>query len=62
MAKKKPKGEKLVEVIKRELRKRGYEEVEPNPDGGGVWSHPDWDGNTDHILQAVEDCFGRESD
>jgi hypothetical protein len=49
--------ERLVEVVKRELKARGYEEVEPNPHGGGIWTHPDWDGATDTILVAVCDAF-----
>ena len=52
----------LIEVLKRELRTRGYEEVEPNPNGGGVWSHPGWHGSTDHITEAIQDCFQREAE
>lgn len=57
--KKKVKREKLIDIIKRELRARGYREVEPNPHGGGVWSHEDeeW---TDRIVAAIQDCFDRE--
>lgn len=51
---------KLINLIKSALLERGYIEVEPNPNGGGVWSHPDWDGATDHILEAIRDCFERE--
>lgn len=48
----------LLDVIKRELVQRGYEEVEPG--GGGVWTHPEW-GTTDHIFPAIQDCFEREA-
>lgn len=47
-------GETLLEIVKRELCARGYEEVESY--GGDVWTHPDWDG-TDKILMAVQDAF-----
>lgn len=49
--------ERLLDVVKRELKARGYEEVEPNPDGGGVWTHPSWDGATDRIVAAITDAF-----
>lgn len=49
----------LLDLIKRELVQRGYEEVEPG--GGGVWTHPEWDA-TDHIFPAIQDCFEREAD
>lgn len=52
--------ETLLSVVKRELRARDYEEVEESPHGG-VWTHPDWDGATDKIVQALVDCFERES-
>jgi hypothetical protein len=54
-----PDRETLLEIVKRALRERGYEEVEPNPTGGGVWTHPDWDGGTDGIVPAITDCFER---
>lgn len=50
----------LLDVIKRELVQRGYEEVEPG--GSGVWTHPEWDGATDHIFPAIQDCFEREAE
>lgn len=50
----------LIEVVKRELRERGYVEAEPNPAGGGVWRSPE--GATDHILPMIEDCFEREAE
>lgn len=49
----------LLDLIKRELVQRGYEEVEPG--GSGVWTHPEWDGATDHIFPAIQDCFEREA-
>jgi hypothetical protein len=52
--------ETLLEIVKRELRARGYEEVEESQ-RGGVWTHPDWDGATDKIVPALADCFERES-
>lgn len=48
--------ETLLTVIKRELRARGYVEVEPNPAGGGLWQHRDWT-TSDKILVAIEDAF-----
>jgi hypothetical protein len=61
MAKKKnKKREKLIGVVKRELRARGYKEVEPDPDGGGQWFPPD-DDWSDNIIAAITDCFDREA-
>jgi hypothetical protein len=49
--------ETLLDVVKRELKARGYEEVEPNPAGGGVWTHPSWSGASDKIIEAIRDAF-----
>jgi hypothetical protein len=46
----------LLEVIKTELRQRGYEEVEANPGGGGLWQHADW-ASADSIIDAIKDAF-----
>ena len=59
-----PKGrETLLDLVKAHLREVGYEEVEPNPSGGGVWAGPPgatgegrW---TDKILPTIQDCFER---
>lgn len=57
--------EPLLEVIKRELRERGYFETEEGRYGceGGKWKHSE-DGayySGDKILPTLEDCFNRES-
>lgn len=52
---------KLIDVVKRELKARGYREVEPSPDGGGQWSPPDSDW-ADGIMVAIQDCFEVELD
>lgn len=52
--------ETLADVIKRELLARGFVEVEPNPLGGGLWNHPDWDDGVDNIAQAVIHAFNEE--
>lgn len=50
---------RLVDLIKRELRARGYAEVEPSPNGGGVWESPD--GGVDQLVPTIIDCLDRES-
>jgi hypothetical protein len=50
---------RLLDIIKHELRNRGYEEVEPSRNEGGVWCSPD--GTTDHIMPTIIDCFEREA-
>lgn len=57
-------SEPLLEVIKRELRERGYKELDTTRYGseGGLWESPDPDeGWIDRILPTLEDCFNRES-
>lgn len=59
-----PKREPLLEVIKQELRDRGYRELEKGRYGeeGGLWESPDpEEGWIDRILPTLEDCFNRES-
>lgn len=52
---------RLLDIIKQYLREAGYEEVEPSPNGGGVWTHPDWNGATDKLFAAIADCLEREA-
>lgn len=52
---------RLIDKVKAHLREVGYEEVAPNPQGGGIWAHPQWGEGTGKIMQAIEDCFERES-
>lgn len=58
-AKPKRNRKRLIDLIKRELKARGYKEVEPNSEGGGRWSPPD-DDWSDGIIPAIQDCFERE--
>jgi hypothetical protein len=51
---------RLLYVIKQHLRLYGYEEVEVDHVGGGQWSHPEWEGVSDGLLEAVKDCLARE--
>ncbi len=47
--------------LKSLLRSYGYEEVEPNPNGGGIWKFPEGD-VLDKIVPAVVDALHAEDE
>lgn len=54
-------GPPLLEVLAAELSARGYRRLEGAAGEGGVWTHPEWDGSCDGLLEAVRDCLEREA-